>query len=152
MKFTHDDKSHEFDADNVTIHDALKSLSLDKKAIAAKLNGEILDLSRNVTEGGEISPITPDSPEGLEILRHSTAHLMAQAVLRLYPGSHFGVGPAIKDGFYYDIDATATITEEDLPKIEAEMRRIAGKGEPVTRENMSKSDALKFFADDPYKT
>ena len=152
MKFTHEEKSYSFDGDSVSLIEALKALSLDKKAIAAKFNGEVLDLNRTVTTDGEISPVTPDTPEGLEIIRHSTAHLMAQAVLRLYPGSHFGVGPAIKDGFYYDIDATGNITEDDLPKIEAEMRKIAGKGEPVTREDMAKPDALKFFADDPYKT
>ncbi len=152
MKFTHEEKSYSFDRDSVSLIEALKALSLDKKAIAAKFNGEVLDLNRTVTTDGEISPVTPDTPEGLEIIRHSTAHLMAQAVLRLYPGSHFGVGPAIKDGFYYDIDATGNITEDDLPKIEAEMRKIAGKGEPVTREDMAKPDALKFFADDPYKT
>ena len=152
LKFTHEEKSYSFDRDSVSLIEALKALSLDKKAIAAKFNGEVLDLNRTVTNDGEISPVTPDTPEGLEIIRHSTAHLMAQAVLRLYPGSHFGVGPAIKDGFYYDIDATGNITEDDLPKIEAEMRKIAGKGEPVTREDMAKSDALKFIADDPYKT
>lgn len=152
LKFTHEEKSYSFDRDSVSLIEALKALSLDKKAIAAKFNGEVLDLNRTVTNDGEISPVTPDTPEGLEIICHSTAHLMAQAVLRLYPGSHFGVGPAIKDGFYYDIDATGNITEDDLPKIEAEMRKIAGKGEPVTREDMAKPDALKFFADDPYKT
>ena len=152
LKFTHEEKSYSFDGNSISLIEALKALSLDKKAIAAKFNGEVLDLNRTVTNDGEISPVTPDTPEGLEIIRHSTAHLMAQAVLRLYPGSHFGVGPAIKDGFYYDIDATGNITEDDLPKIEAEMRKIAGKGEPVTREDMAKPDALKFFADDPYKT
>ena len=136
-----------------SLHDRIKELGLDsKKVIAAKFNGEPMDLARIVSEGGTVEPITPDSPEGLEILRHSTAHLMAQAILRLYPGSHFGVGPAIKDGFYYDVDVAGTITEEDLPKIEAEMRKISGKGEPVTREDMTKEEALKFFADDPYKT
>ncbi|MBR0152008.1 MAG: threonine--tRNA ligase, partial [Synergistaceae bacterium] len=99
LQFTHDDKTATIASDKTTLHDALKSLSLDKKAIAANFNGHPCDLSLTVTEGGEISPIAPDTPEGLEILRHSTAHLMAQAVLRLYPGSHFGVGPAIKDGF-----------------------------------------------------
>ncbi len=153
LRFKHEDKTIEINNDSANLHEVIKSLGLDsKKLIAAKFNGELSDLSRTVTTDGEISPVTTDSPEGLEIIRHSTAHLMAQAVLRLYPGSHFGVGPAIKDGFYYDIDATSTITEEDLPKIEAEMRKISGKGEPVTREDMSKSDALKIFADDPYKT
>lgn len=153
LQFRHEDKSCDINKDSTTLHEVLQALSLDsKKVIAAKFNGEPSDLSRTVTTGGEVSPITPDMPEGLEIIRHSTAHLMAQAVLRLYPGSHFGVGPAIKDGFYYDIDATGTITEEDLPRIESEMRKISGAGEPVTREDMAKDDALKFFADDPYKT
>ena len=153
MLFTHNDKKFETDKDSITLHEVIKSLGLDsKKLIAATFNGEHSDLSRTLTTGGEVSPITTDTPEGLEILRHSTAHLMAQAVLRLYPGTHFGVGPAIKDGFYYDIDVAGTITEEDLPRIEAEMRKISGAGEKVTREDMGKDDALKFFADDPYKT
>ena len=153
LVFRHEDKSCEFDSDSMNLHEVVKALGLDsKKVIAAKLDDTLYDLAASVNTGGEVSAITTDSPEGLEILRHSTAHLMAQAVLRLYPGSHFGVGPAIKDGFYYDIDATGAITEEDLPKIEAEMRKIAGAGEPVTREDMTKADALKFFAADPYKT
>ena len=140
--------------DPLSVHDALKALGLEnKKVIAGKFNGELLDLSREINSDGKLEAVSLDSPEGLEILRHSTAHLMAQAILRLYPGSHFGVGPAIKDGFYYDIDINnATLTEEDLPKIESEMRRISGAGEKVTREDMSKDEALKFFADDPYKT
>ena len=152
MQFKHNDKV--FDSDSsIIFHEVIKSLGLDsKKVIAAKLNGELFDLSAIPASGGEIDAVSVDSPEGLEILRHSTAHLMAQAVLRLYPGSHFGVGPAIKDGFYYDIDASSAITEDDLPKIEAEMRKISGAGEKVSREDMSKADALKFFADDPYKT
>ncbi len=153
FKNTDENKSCEINSDSAELHEVIKSLGLDgKKVIAAKFNGELSDLSRKVNTGGEVSAVTADSPEGLEIIRHSTAHLMAQAVLRLYPGSHFGVGPAIKDGFYYDIDASGAITEDDLPKIEAEMRKISGAGEKVTREDMSKSDALKFFADDPYKT
>ena len=146
-------KSCEFENDSVSLQDVIKSLGLEnKKIIAAKLNGEAMDLSRNVNQSGTVEAISVDTPEGLEILRHSTAHLMAQAVLRLYPGSHFGVGPAIKDGFYYDIDSSAAITESDLPKIEAEMRKIAGAGEKVSREEMTKEEALKFFAADPYKT
>ena len=153
LQFKHNDKSFDSNSDSITLLEVIKALGLDsKKVIAAKFNGEAMDLSRTVTSGGEVSAITIDSPEGLEILRHSTAHLMAQAVLRLYPGSHFGVGPAIKDGFYYDIDSSSPITEEDLPKIEAEMRKISGAGEKVTREDMPKAEALKFFADDPYKT
>ncbi len=137
----------------VSVQDALKALGLDsKKVIAGKFNDDLLDLTREINSSGKIEAITGESPEGLEILRHSTAHLMAQAILRLYPGSHFGVGPAIKDGFYYDVDVAGTITEEDLPKIESEMRKISGAGEKVTREDMTKDEALKFFANDPYKT
>ena len=153
LKFKHNDKEYNSESESITLHDVIKALGLDnKKVIAAKFNGEASDLSRIVNTDGEVEAITSDSPEGLEILRHSTAHLMAQAVLRLYPGSHFGVGPAIKDGFYYDIDASGTITEEDLPKIESEMRKIAGAGEKISRSEMTKEEALKFFADDPYKT
>ncbi|MBQ4468962.1 MAG: threonine--tRNA ligase, partial [Synergistaceae bacterium] len=126
--------------DPLSVQDALKALGLEnKKVIAGKFNGELFDLSRELDANGTLEAVSLDSPEGLEVLRHSTAHLMAQAVLRLYPGSHFGVGPAIKDGFYYDIDvAGSTLTEEDLPKIESEMRKISGAGEKVTREDMSK--------------
>lgn len=153
LKFQHENKSCEFEQDSISLHEVIKSLGLDsKKVIAAKFNGNLFDLAASVNSSGEIEAITIDSPEGLEILRHSTAHLMAQAILRLYPGSHFGVGPAIKDGFYYDVDIAGTITEEDLPKIEAEMRKISGAGEKVIREDMTKEEALKFFAGDPYKT
>ena len=130
-------------------------MSKKEKTIAARVNGELVDLSR-APEGAEA--ITADSPEGLDILRHSTAHLMAQAIERLYPGTHFGVGPCIKDGFYYDVDLPEgkTITEQDLPAIEAEMRKISGAQEPekVTRQDMPREEALKFFKDrgDPYKT
>ena len=151
--FKYEDKECKFDSDSVVLHDVVKALGLDnKKVIAAKFNNEAMDLSRAINSSGNVEAISVDSPEGLEILRHSTAHLMAQAVLRLYPGTHFGVGPAIKDGFYYDIDVAGTITEADLPKIEAEMRKISGAGEKVTREDMNKDEALKFFANDPYKT
>jgi len=153
LNFNNNGKSCEFENDSVILHDVIKSLGLDsKKVIAAKLNGQAMDLSKAVNQGGTVEAVETDSPEGLEILRHSTAHLMAQAVLRLYPGTHFGVGPAIKDGFYYDIDVAGTITENDLPKIEAEMRKISGAGEKVFREDLPKEDALKLFANDPYKT
>ena len=129
-------------------------MSKKEKYIAAKVNGEIIDLSR-VSEGAEgVEYISPESDEGLEIIRHSCAHLMAQAVERLYPGTHFGIGPAIKDGFYYDIDLgnDAVITENDLAAIEAEMRKISAQAEVVTREDLTCDDALNLFKDDPYKT
>ena len=153
--FENNNNKFETQENSVKISDVLQNLKLDnKKNIAANLNGELLDLSREVSHGGTISPVTADSPEGLEILRHSTAHLMAQAIERLYPGTHFGIGPAIKDGFYYDIDVAGTITEQDLPKIEAEMRKISGQAEKVTREDLPKNEALEFFKarNDNYKT
>jgi len=117
------------------------------------VNGKAVDLYRPLTESGSIEPIGPDSEEGLDILRHSAAHLMAQAVAEMYPGTRFGVGPAIRDGFYYDMEIPGGITEEDLPKIEKEMRRIAKRAIPVERREMSKEEALAYFRekDDPYK-
>ena len=112
-------------------------------------------LNENDNENAEgVEYIMPESEAGLEILRHSCAHLMAQAVERLYPGTHFGIGPAIKDGFYYDIDLgnNAVITENDLAAIEAEMRKISAQAEIITREDLTCDDALNLFKDDPYKT
>lgn len=133
-------------------------MSKKDKYIAAKVNDEIIDLSRlneNDNENAEgVEYIMPESEAGLEILRHSCAHLMAQAVERLYPNTHFGIGPAIKDGFYYDIDLgnNAVITENDLAAIEAEMRKISAQAEIITREDLTCDDALNLFKDDPYKT
>ena len=107
--------------------EVLEALGMQKKAIAAKLDGVAVDLNREVSAGGRVEPLTAADEEGLDVLRHSCAHLMAQAIERLYPGTHFGIGPCIKDGFYYDVDATGTITEQDLPAIEAEMRKQIGR-------------------------
>ncbi|MFW5914021.1 MAG: TGS domain-containing protein, partial [Bacillota bacterium] len=125
--------------------------ALKKKTVAAYVNDELYDLNRPIEEDASITLITKDNEEALEILRHSTAHLLAQAVKRLYPDATFGVGPAIKDGFYYDIATEHTITEEDLPKIEDEMRRIVKEQATMDREVVSKDEALKRFKDDPYK-
>ena len=144
----------EFDRSSVKVSEALAGLGQEKKALAGKLNGELLDLEREVSTGGTLEPVLSGSEEGLSILRHSCAHLMAQAIENLYPGTHFGIGPCIKDGFYYDVDvAGAVITEQDLPAIEAEMRRLAGAAERVERVEMGRDEALRFFGDrsDPYK-
>ena len=146
-------KSCEFQADSVKVSEVLSELGLVKKAVAGKVNEELLDLSRAVSQGGDVEPVLADSEEGLDILRHSAAHLMAQAVEKLYPGAKFGIGPSIKDGFYYDIDVPATLTEQDLPVIEAEMRKLAGAAERVERLDMTREEALAFFKgrNDPYK-
>ncbi len=139
--------------ESATAGEALEKLGLRGGALAAMVNGKAVDLARRLTESGAIAPILPDSEEGLDILRHSAAHLMAQAVAEMYPGTRYGVGPAIKDGFYYDMEIPGGITEEDLPKIEKEMRRIAKRAIPVERREMSREEALAYFRgkDDPYK-
>lgn len=128
------------------------SKSLAKKALAGKFNGELIDLDRAIEEDGAIEIVTPDHEDALHLLRHSTAHLMANAMRRLYPKIHFGVGPAIDTGFYYDTDnGENPITAEDLPAIEAEMMKIVKENNPIKRLVLSKAEALEFFASDPYK-
>ncbi|MCF1600796.1 threonine--tRNA ligase [Tetragenococcus halophilus] len=128
------------------------SKSLAKKALAAKFNGKLIDLDRPIYEEGAIEIVTPDHEDALGILRHSTAHLMANAMRRLYPNIHFGVGPAIESGFYYDTDnGENPVTSEDLPAIEAEMMKIVKENNPINRKVLSKEEALDLFADDPYK-
>ena len=101
------------------------SNSLAKKALAGKFNGKLIDTTRAITEDGSIEIVTPDHEDALPILRHSAAHLFAQAARRLFPDIHLGVGPAIEDGFYYDTDNEAgQISNEDLPRIEEEMKKI----------------------------
>ena len=100
------------------------SPSLKKKAIAAKLSDRLIDLRTPIHEDGKIAILTEKDPEALEIMRHSTAHVMAQAIKRLFPNVKLGVGPVIEDGFYYDVDSEQPITADDLPKIEKEMKKI----------------------------
>ncbi|MDT2756864.1 threonine--tRNA ligase [Enterococcus asini] len=148
-----DGAKKEFEA-GVTTKEIASSISnsLAKKALAGKFNGELIDLERGLEEDGSIEIITPASEEALELLRHSTAHLMAQAAKRLFPKIHFGVGPAIDSGFYYDTDnGEHPITAEDLPAIETEMRQIVKENLPIERLVLSKEEALELFAEDPYK-
>lgn len=131
----------------------IKERGIDGKVIAVKIDGKLCDLDTTVEENANIEPIEIDSPEGIEILRHSTSHLMAQAVYRLYPGTKYGVGPAIENGFYYDMDVPNTITEDDLPKIEEEMKKIAAEAIPFERLIVSKDEAIGIFKErgDTYK-
>ena len=127
--------------------------SKDERPIVAKVGEELFDLAR-APEGAE--PMGAASPEGLDVLRHSTAHLMAQAIERLWPGTRFGIGPSIKDGFYYDVDLPEgkALTDQDLPAIEEEMRALAKAAQPIARQDMARAEALAFFEGrgDPYKT
>lgn len=125
---------------------------LAKQAVAGKLNGRLVDLNRKLEEDAEVNIMTLDSDEGLQIYRHSTAHLMAQAVKRLYGNQkvHFGVGPVIEDGFYYDIDLDYNIKTEDLARIEQEMQKIIKEDLPIIRKEVTRVEAENTF-DDPYK-
>lgn len=137
----------------VTGRDVAASISnsLAKRAIAAKNDGELVDLNAPINEGGAIEIVDPKHEDALGILRHSTAHLMAQAMKRLYPSIRFGVGPAIETGFYYDTDQEKQITEEDLPVIEAEMAKIVKENYPIERREVTRAEANEIFADDEYK-
>ncbi len=116
------------------------------------MNGKLVDLTRPIEEDASIEIITPDHEDALGLVRHSAAHLMAQAMRRLYPNIHFGVGPAIDSGFYYDTDnGQNQVTAEDLPAIEAEMMKIVKENLPIERRVLSKQEALEIFASDPYK-
>lgn len=128
------------------------SNSLAKKALAGKFNGELIDLTHPIESDGAIEIITSADEDALQLLRHSAAHLMAQAAKRLFPNIHFGVGPAIDTGFYYDTDnGEHPISAEDLPAIEAEMRQIVKENLPIERLVLTREEALELFADDPYK-
>jgi len=123
----------------------------EKKALAGKINGQLIDLKTAINQDGSIEIITPESDEALEILRHSTAHLMAQAVKRLFPDVKLGVGPVIENGFYYDMDLDHSITPEDLPIIEKEMKKIINENIEIVREEVSRDEAKQKFAHDEYK-
>ena len=143
----------EFEA-GVTTFEIAESISksLAKKALACKFNGQLIDTIRAITQDGSIEIVTPDHEDALDILRHSAAHLFAQAARRLFPDIHLGVGPAIQDGFYYDTDNEAgQISNEDLPRIEEEMKKIVKENFPSVREEVTKDEAREIFKNDPYK-
>ncbi len=122
-----------------------KAQILNDKIIAVKLNSTPVDLSWLVEENGTLEPISTDSEEGLDILRHSTSHILAQAVLRLFPDAKYTIGPAIENGFYYDFDTEHTFTPEDLGKIEQEMNKIVKEDLIIEKKILSKEDAVKLF-------
>ncbi|MBM3672433.1 MAG: threonine--tRNA ligase [Actinobacteria bacterium] len=126
---------------------------LAKAAVAARLDGEWIDLERPIEHAGALEIITDASPDGREVLRHSTAHVMAQAVTDLFPGARYAIGPAIEDGFYYDFELPdgARFTDEDLPRIEARMQEIVKAAQPFVREEVARDEGLERFSDQPYK-
>lgn len=147
-----DGNTKEFDK-GTTTEDIAQSISpgLRKKAVAGKFNGQLVDLTRPLEQDGAIEIITPGSEEALEVLRHSTAHLMAQALKRLYGDVKFGVGPVIEGGFYYDFDMDDKVSSDDFDKIEKTMKQIVNENHKIVREVVSKEKAKGFFKDDPYK-
>src|SRR5688572_9709442 len=122
---------------------------LARDAVVAKLDGELIDLDAPLDGGGDFEVVTKDSSEGLEVLRHSTAHAMAQAIVELYPGSKLTIGPPIENGFFYDIEVNGRITEEDLPRIEERMREIAARDVAIAREDVPKATAARPYASTP---
>jgi len=123
----------------------------DKDIVVARINGVLKDLWSDLTQGDVVEGVSISSPDGLAVLRHSTAHVMAQAVQELYANTRLGIGPPIKDGFYYDFDPTNTFNPDDLVKIESAMRKIVKEGQRFRRRVISESDALKELAHEPYK-
>lgn len=126
---------------------------LKKAAVAATVDGTETDLTRPLPDGSTVGIITNDTDEGRHVLRHSTAHVLAQAVTRLFPGAKFSIGPAIENGFYYDFDLPdgKTFNDDDLEAIEREMREIVKANQPFERSEMSMAEAKELFADQPYK-
>ena len=130
---------------------ALDVVGSDRSVVAARINGEIKDLATPVDASDQVEPITVDSPEGLAILRHSSAHVAAQAVQKLFPQAKLGIGPPIKDGFYYEFDVPEPFTPDDLAAIEKEMVSILKSGQDFRRRVVSESDASRELAGEPYK-
>ncbi|MBE7356197.1 threonine--tRNA ligase [Staphylococcus haemolyticus] len=147
-----DGNSKTFDK-GVTTEEIAQSISpgLRKKAVAGKFNNQMVDLTRPLEEDGSIEIVTPGSDEALEVLRHSTAHLMAQALKRLYGDVKFGVGPVIDGGFYYDFDMDEKVSSDDFEKIEKTMKQIVDENHKIERKVVSREEAKSFFKDDPYK-
>jgi threonyl-tRNA synthetase len=128
------------------------SRNLAKAAVAAKVNDRLVDLSTELADGDTVSIVTSDSDEGRHVLRHSTAHVLAQAVLQVFPGSKYTIGPAIENGFYYDFDLGGRVfSEDDLAVVESRMREIIKSDQPFTRSSVTADEALEVFADQPYK-
>lgn len=136
-----------------TTEDIAQSISpgLRKKAVAGKFNGQLVDLTKPLETDGSIEIVTPGSEEALEVLRHSTAHLMAHAIKRLYGNVKFGVGPVIKGGFYYDFDIDQNISSDDFEQIEKTMKQIVNENMKIERKVVSRDEAKEFFSNDEYK-
>ena len=123
----------------------------NKEIVVCKINGTLRDLWTDLAEGDVVEGISISSPEGLAVLRHSTAHVMAQAVQEVFADTKLGIGPPIKDGFYYDFDPKTPFNPDDLTKIESAMRKIIKEGQRFKRRVTTEAEALKELAHEPYK-
>ena len=143
-----DGKEKEFES-AVSLADAAKAISnsLGKNALVAKVNGELTDLRDPIVDGTEVEFFTKEDPEGLFTLRHTASHVMAQAIQHLFPGVKFAIGPAIDDGFYYDLDSDHVFSQEDFAAIEKEMSKIAKENIPLVKKVLPRDEALQYFKD-----
>ena len=143
-----DGKEKQFES-AVSLADAAKAISnsLGKNALVAKVNGELTDLRDPIMDGAEVEFFTKEDPEGLFTLRHTASHVMAQAIQHLFPGVKFAIGPAIDDGFYYDLDSDHVFSQEDFAAIEKEMSKIAKENIPLVKKVLPRDEALQYFKD-----
>lgn len=143
-----DGKEKQFES-AVSLADAAKAISnsLGKNALVAKVNGELTDLRDPIVDGAEVEFFTKEDPEGLFTLRHTASHVMAQAIQHLFPGVKFAIGPAIDDGFYYDLDSDHVFSQEDFAAIEKEMAKIAKENIPLVKKVLPREEALQYFKD-----
>lgn len=143
-----DGKEKQFES-AVSLADAAKAISnsLGKNALVAKVNGELTDLRDPIVDGAEVEFFTKEDPEGLFTLRHTASHVMAQAIQHLFPGVKFAIGPAIDDGFYYDLDSDHVFSQEDFAAIEKEMSKIAKENIPLLKKVLPRDEALQYFKD-----
>ena len=154
MKITLKDGSVKEYGEAKSVYEIAKDISegLARAACAGELNGKIVDLRTEINEDAHLNIITAGDEEGLKVIRHTAAHVMAEAVKRLYPDAKVTIGPAIEDGFYYDFDAEP-FSREDLDKIEAEMKKIIKEGHEITRYTLPREEAIQFMKEkgEPYK-
>ena len=152
IKITLRDEIKEFES-GVSAFDVAMSISegLGRAALAAKIDGVVSELSKPIEKNATVEILTFDSEEGKRVLRHSASHILAQAVKRLYPNTKLAIGPAIEDGFYYDFDTETPLTNDDLSKIEAEMKKIVKENIKIERFTLPKNEAIALMKDEPYK-
>ena len=146
MKITLKDGSVKEYQETKTVYEIAQDISegLARAACAGELNGEIVDLRTEIDKDAELNIVTASDPEGLKVIRHTTAHVMAEAVQHLFPNAKITIGPAIEDGFYYDFDSEP-FSRDDLDKIEAEMKKIIKEGHEIKRFTLPRAEAIAFM-------